>query len=232
MDALRESTARELSTYKAQVGAHEANARARAASAAKAAAPPPKPTPAPQKPAPAPQKPTPAPAPRAAPAPAPPAPRVETPEQRLEKASASLNTCSKTAAIWAKRIADGREEQKTNVFSKHYVAGAGAVPGKGADYGRPPPGSETEKRWQKGKAWVDEQIAGLIKVIRDIGDTDAATGTTTVKFGALFYTYADISDSLVGIMMRAKKRKRLYYEGDMLFQGSSDSVIVSVPKDA
>ncbi|EGB08626.1 hypothetical protein AURANDRAFT_7936, partial [Aureococcus anophagefferens] len=97
-----------------------------------------------------------------------------------------------------------------------------------ADYGRPPPGSETEKRWQRGKAWVDEQIAGLIKVIRDIGDTDAATGTTTVKFGALFYTYADISDSLVGIMMRAKKRKRLYYEGDMLFQGSSDNVIVSV----
>ncbi|KAH8050311.1 hypothetical protein JL721_11395 [Aureococcus anophagefferens] len=160
------------------------------------------------------------------------APRVETPEQRLEKASASLNTCSKTAAIWAKRIADGREEQKTNVFSKHYVAGAGAAPGKGADYGRPPPGSETEKRWQRGKAWVDEQIAGLIKVIRDIGDTDAATGTTTVKFGALFYTYADISDSLVGIMMRAKKRKRLYYEGDMLFQGSSDNVIVSVPEDA
>lgn len=38
----------------------------------------------------------------------------------------------------------------------------------------------------------------------------------------------DISDSLVGILMRAKKRKLLYYDGDMLFQGKDDKVIITV----
>ena len=85
-----------------------------------------------------------------------------------------------------------------------------------------------------------------------MGETDEH-GTATVAFGPLFYKhdggvenrlgrsrrqspqtsrYADISDSLVGVLMRAKKRKRLYYAGDMLFQGSSDRVVISVPKDA
>jgi hypothetical protein len=36
----------------------------------------------------------------------------------------------------------------------------------------------------------------------------------TIKFGALFIAYQDISDTLVGILMRAKKRRRIVYEGE------------------
>jgi hypothetical protein len=53
-------------------------------------------------------------------------------------------------------------------------------------------------------------------------------GIATVQFGPLFYKYADISDTLVGILMRAKKRKRLIYQGDMLFQSMHDHVKITV----
>ena len=53
-----------------------------------------------------------------------------------------------------------------------------------------------------------------------MGKFDATEGgVVTVEFGPLFYKYQDISDTLVGILMRAKKRKLIKYPGDMLFQG-------------
>ena len=53
-------------------------------------------------------------------------------------------------------------------------------------------------------------------------------GVIGVTFGVIFDIYADISDSLVGILMRAKKRKRLAFEADMLFQGVHDSVVIRI----
>ena len=48
-----------------------------------------------------------------------------------------------------------------------------------------------------------------------------------ITFGVLFDTYADISDTLVGILMRARKRKKVSYDGDgMLFQGVHDHVVI------
>jgi hypothetical protein len=51
-------------------------------------------------------------------------------------------------------------------------------------------------------------------------------------FGPLFYSYQDISDSLIGIMMRAKKRKFISYPGDMLFQGYHDEVEITLETTA
>ena len=46
-------------------------------------------------------------------------------------------------------------------------------------------------------------------------------------FGVLFNAYADISDTLVGLLIRARKRQLVSYEGDgMLFQGCHDHVLV------
>ena len=49
-----------------------------------------------------------------------------------------------------------------------------------------------------------------------------------IEFGPLFYAYQDISDTLVGIMMRAKKYGLIKYKGDMLFQGQDDAVPIDV----
>ena len=42
------------------------------------------------------------------------------------------------------------------------------------------------------------------------------------------YQYQDISDTLVGIMLRCKKYKLIVYEGDMLFQGANDDTPIYV----
>ena len=39
-----------------------------------------------------------------------------------------------------------------------------------------------------------------------------------------------VSDTLVGILMRGRKRKNLGFESDMLFQGVHDNVVISVFK--
>ena len=67
-----------------------------------------------------------------------------------------------------------------------------------------------------------------MSVIKDIGEDDPETGFKSIKFGPLFVAYQDISDTLVGILMRAKKYKRLTYKGQMLFQGMHDSVVIQL----
>ena len=67
-----------------------------------------------------------------------------------------------------------------------------------------------------------------MSVINDIGEDDPETGFKSIKFGPLFVAYQDISDTLVGILMRAKKYKRLTYKGQMLFQGMHDNVVIQL----
>ena len=64
-----------------------------------------------------------------------------------------------------------------------------------------------------------------------MGTYDAEEGgVCTVQFGPLFYKYADISDTLVGILLRAKKRNLIFYKGDMLFQNRHDHVKITILK--
>jgi hypothetical protein len=121
-----------------------------------------------------------------------------------------------------------QEAQSTNVFSGAYDPSKAKhlKPGD-AGYGRPPEGSLSEARAAKASDWVDNEIDKLLKVISDNGKS-GSDGKVFISFGELFVLYQDISDSLVGIMMRAKKRSRLRYEGDMLWQGVHDSVSITI----
>lgn len=88
-------------------------------------------------------------------------------------------------------------------------------------------GTATAERAAKAADWVTQEINKLLGVIQSIGSVNA-TGQTYVCFGPLFYKYTDISDTLVGIMMRAKKRKLINYPGKcyaiMVFEYSSLTV--------
>ncbi|KAK3274310.1 hypothetical protein CYMTET_17503 [Cymbomonas tetramitiformis] len=79
--------------------------------------------------------------------------------------------------------------------------------------------------------WVTEEIEKLLGVIQKVG-TRQDDGSYLVTFGVMFTTYEDISDALVGIMMRAKKRGKIMYEGDMLFQRIHDDVKITMPAPA
>ena len=87
--------------------------------------------------------------------------------------------------------------------------------------------SLSEARAAAGAEWVDEAVNNLVNEIEKIGYKDKE-GRKAVKFIDLFNHYVDVSDSLVGIMIRAKKRGRIEYVGEMLLQGQNDNVVITV----
>jgi len=129
---------------------------------------------------------------------------------------------------WNSKVDDILDSNKENPFSKDFLQSRTPQVGD-AEYGRAKAGSKTEERAVNAQAWVEKEVDKLCSVILDIGD-EQPDGTVTVTFGKLFITYQDISDTLVGILMRARRKKKISYQGDMLFQGMSDNVIITVLK--
>jgi hypothetical protein len=133
--------------------------------------------------------------------------------------------------FWQKSATAHQEEQQANPFSNtEETKGPEQRPKRGdPDYGRAKRGSFTEKRSQQAQEWVNKEIDKLAEVIKQMGAADA-NGQIRVKFGPLFIAYQDISDTLVGILQRAKKRGYIDYPGEILFQGSHDSVDIVLLK--
>ena len=94
------------------------------------------------------------------------------------------------------------------MFSGAYQ-GSGSKPTISKDqYGKAPEGSKTEERAKAAAEWVEVEIEKHIKCIVEMGTFDPQEGgITTVKFGPLFYKYADISDTLGRLYHRYKARK-------------------------
>lgn len=90
-----------------------------------------------------------------------------------------------------------------------------------------PPKSNTEQRTTVAQEWVHSEIEKLVGVIESKGQNGSG-GCAYTTFGTLFEAYQDISDSLVGILIRAKRRGRVFYEGEMLFRGVHDDVRIEV----
>jgi len=127
---------------------------------------------------------------------------------------------------WDAKVHEAEEQQRHDPFSRKFDGGTKLKKGD-AGYGTAVAGSATAERAQKAQAWVDTEIDKLLDVIRQHGH-NGPTGATAIEFGQLFNLYADISDTLVGILMRARKRGRLSFESAMLFQGVHDHVLISI----
>jgi len=104
-------------------------------------------------------------------------------------------------------------------------------PSKGdASYGSAPEGSLSEERAKKASAWVEKEVDKLCAEIANLGVKQSGS-QVTVTFGELFQHYQDVSDTLVGILARAKKRGLLQYQGeggDLLFQRKHDHVVITM----
>jgi len=135
------------------------------------------------------------------------------------------------ASVWERQVEAAAQDSRANPFSQAFDGGA-ARPRKGdAEYGRARKGSLTEARAAAALAWVEEEIRKLVGVIVEHGAIDEH-GRRTITFGELFGLYASISDTLVGILMRARKRRQLSFEADMLFQGVHDEVAITLLSEA
>lgn len=142
-------------------------------------------------------------------------------ESWVTTASNAVGGIASRLMAWNQKIEEREAKQASNVFSAKHQQGPKIVKSD-SNYGKAQAGSKTEQRAREAADWVEKEVNKLVGEIEKIGYKNES-GLTEVTFGVLFKHYEDVSDSLVGIMMRAKKRKRIKYDGDMLFQGQDDA---------
>ncbi|XP_077382901.1 actin-binding Rho-activating protein [Festucalex cinctus] len=132
---------------------------------------------------------------------------------------------------WQKWSENHQEHQKHNPFS-HDTRPIAVVPQRGQDdYGRPLQGSLTAQRGEDAHTHISREVQELCDVIKDIGvqgHEDGNGGNISVAFGRLFEHYVTISNKLVGILLRARKQKLVDFEGEMLWQGKDDHVMITL----
>ncbi|KAI6187955.1 Actin-binding Rho-activating protein [Aphelenchoides besseyi] len=110
------------------------------------------------------------------------------------------------------------EKLRKNPFSENYEPEHFDVHAK--DYGRPPPGSLTEKRGIRAGAYILNQVVILCEAIAKYGT--GPENRRTINFGPLFKIYETYSDKVVGLLIRARKHGLLTFNGEMLYQRQDD----------
>lgn len=131
---------------------------------------------------------------------------------------------------WQNWASEHEVNQKLNPFSEEfdYEYSMQTRLRKGEDgYGRPKEGSKTAERAKRAEAHIHREIDDMCFIIRTMADPDS-DGRTRVTFGELFDRYVRISDKVVGILMRARKHGKVAFEGEMLWQGRDDGVIITL----
>lgn len=131
---------------------------------------------------------------------------------------------------WQDWASEHTVNQKLNPFSEYfdYDYSMSLRIQKGEDgYGRPKEGSKTAERAKRAEQHIHREIADMCYVIRTMADPDP-DGKTRITFGRLFDRYVRISDKVVGILMRARKHGKVAFEGEMLWQGQDDGVIITL----
>ncbi|TKS88214.1 Actin-binding Rho-activating protein [Collichthys lucidus] len=131
---------------------------------------------------------------------------------------------------WQNWASEHTVNQKLNPFSEYfdYDYSMSLRLQKGQEgYGRPKEGTQTAERARRAEQHIHREIDDMCYVIRTMADPDL-DGKTRVTFGQLFDRYVRISDKVVGILMRARKHGKVAFEGEMLWQGQDDGVIVTL----
>ncbi|XP_056403662.1 actin-binding Rho-activating protein-like [Hyla sarda] len=139
-------------------------------------------------------------------------------------------TISDLRKEWQLRSEKHVEKQRLNPFSDDFdfQHSMDVRLHKGdSGYGRPEKGSRTEQRGKRAHQHIQKEIDEMCLIIRDMG-VKGRDGQIRVRFGRLFDRYVQISDKVVGILLRARKHGRLDFEGEMLWQGVHDDVIITL----
>uniref|UniRef100_A0A6J0SRX1 Actin-binding Rho-activating protein n=1 Tax=Pogona vitticeps TaxID=103695 RepID=A0A6J0SRX1_9SAUR len=122
--------------------------------------------------------------------------------------------------------------QKLNPFSEEFdyeLAMSTRLRKGDQGYGRPKEGTKTAERAKRAEDHIHREMKDLCFIIR-IMAPQRRDGKIQVTFGELFERYVRISDKVVGILMRARKHGMVDFEGEMLWQGRDDHVIISLLK--
>ncbi|XP_054841426.1 actin-binding Rho-activating protein isoform X1 [Eublepharis macularius] len=120
--------------------------------------------------------------------------------------------------------------QKLNPFSEEFdydLAMSTRLHKGDEGYGHPKEGTKTAERAKRAEAHIYREMKDLCFIIRTMASLHS-DGKMQVTFGELFERYVRISDKVVGILMRARKHGLVNFEGEMLWQGRDDNVIITL----
>ncbi|CAJ0932421.1 unnamed protein product [Ranitomeya imitator] len=147
-------------------------------------------------------------------------------KSRIEESQvhSSVSDLKKAWQTWAKEHVD---YQRQNPFSNAIQPGTVRPDTQDPEYGKPKAGTPTAQRGIDAHQHLGKELEELCLVIRSTGVT-ADDGLTRVTFGTLFDSYVTISNKLVGVLLRARKHGLLHFEGEMLWQGRDDHVVITL----
>merc|ERR1712012_1414377 len=115
-------------------------------------------------------------------------------------------------------------DDRLTVCSKNQEAALNSLrQSYGAGYGKPIPGSASDKRGQEYQRAVTMEVMGLCRIIFNHGFR-LGNGHTLMLFKDIFDIYQNISNKVVGILARARKNRLVHFEGETLFQGQRDAI--------
>ena len=77
---------------------------------------------------------------------------------------------------------------------------------------------------------LQNEVKLLVEVISKHGTKTEVDGKEVMqmKFKELFELYKVISNKVVGLLIRARKYKLVSFEGEMLYQGRDDNVMITM----
>ncbi|XP_015205225.2 actin-binding Rho-activating protein isoform X1 [Lepisosteus oculatus] len=127
---------------------------------------------------------------------------------------------------WQRWSNDHSEYQKHNPFSTNRTLMVKIQKGE-ESYGRPKEGSKTEQRGKDAHTHIGKEVQELCSIIKSIGES-REDGRTVVEFGKLFERYVTISNKVVGVLLRARRQGLVAFEGEMLWQGRDDFVLITL----
>uniref|UniRef100_A0A183CN75 Costars domain-containing protein n=1 Tax=Globodera pallida TaxID=36090 RepID=A0A183CN75_GLOPA len=130
-----------------------------------------------------------------------------------------LKSVDQTVAKFNTSAQQTAHDAKIEHGSGQYV-GAPKFDKKAENYGRPLVGTKSQARGVKGGQHVMREVIFLCEMIEQNGD--GTPPDCYIKFGPLFYMYSRISETLVGMLIRARKYGLLDFEGEMLYQRQDD----------
>ncbi|XP_034440628.1 actin-binding Rho-activating protein [Hippoglossus hippoglossus] len=151
-------------------------------------------------------------------------------KKQTNKPKIKLATMGDIKSRWQQWSNQHMEGQKLNPFSEEFdeeYAMAQRLRKGDSGYGRPKDGSKTAERGDRAQKHIYREMEEMVWIIRELGLTDKE-GRTIISFGRLFDRYVKISDKVVGILLRCRKHKMLDFEGEMLWKGQDDAVLITL----
>lgn len=151
-------------------------------------------------------------------------------KKKTDKPRIKIATMGDIKSRWQQWSNQHMEGQKLNPFSEefdHEYAMAQRLKKGDSGYGRPKEGSKTAERGDRAHRHIHREMEEMMWIIRDMGYKNRE-GHIAITFGRLFDRYVKISDKVVGILLRCRKHKMVDFEGEMLWKGQDDNVIITV----